>query len=72
MIAFDEVASEVIIRSNNLGEAYISIEIVVGLKDLTQSYVLNLKRLGKTHTHIYIYIYIYIYMLYLNYQVNLL
>jgi len=56
MIALDEVASEVIICSNNLGAAHIGIEIEVGLKDLMQSYVLNLKRLGK------------LYMLYLNYQ----
>jgi len=65
MIALDEVASEVIIYSNNLGDAHISIEIEIGLKDLMQSYVLNFKRLRKT------YIYIYIYILYLNYQVNL-
>jgi len=45
MIALDKVASEVIICSNNLGDAHISIEIEVDLKDLMQSYVLNLKRL---------------------------
>jgi len=53
MIALDKVATKVIICSNNLGDAYISIETEVGLKDLMQSYVLNVKR-KNTHTYIYI------------------